>query len=68
MPNYLISMSPTKVVLRNYEGVITTYTEPQYIEEFSEEDFNSTGVAGILEGSEVRALEPKDLDRKNRKE
>ncbi|MDT8286631.1 MAG: lysine 2,3-aminomutase [Elusimicrobiales bacterium] len=28
MPNYLISMSEKRVVLRNYEGVITTYTEP----------------------------------------
>jgi lysine 2,3-aminomutase len=28
MPNYLISFSTNKVVLRNYEGVITTYTEP----------------------------------------
>jgi lysine 2,3-aminomutase len=28
MPNYLISLSTNKVVLRNYEGVITTYTEP----------------------------------------
>lgn len=28
MPNYLISQAPGKVVLRNFEGVITTYTEP----------------------------------------
>jgi lysine 2,3-aminomutase len=28
MPNYLISWSANKVVLRNYEGVITTYKEP----------------------------------------
>ena len=28
MPNYLISWSTNKVVLRNYEGVITTYQEP----------------------------------------
>lgn len=28
MPDYLISMAPQKVVLRNYEGVITTYHEP----------------------------------------
>ncbi|MFP4071672.1 MAG: lysine 2,3-aminomutase [Desulfovibrionales bacterium] len=28
MPNYLISWGTNKVVLRNYEGVITTYTEP----------------------------------------
>ncbi|PKM50616.1 MAG: lysine 2,3-aminomutase [Firmicutes bacterium HGW-Firmicutes-7] len=28
MPNYLISWSTNKVILRNYEGVITTYQEP----------------------------------------
>lgn len=28
MPNYIISWSTNKVVLRNYEGVITTYKEP----------------------------------------
>ncbi|MGD6852116.1 MAG: lysine 2,3-aminomutase [Candidatus Bathyarchaeia archaeon] len=29
MPNYIVSWSPNKVVLRNYEGVITTYKEPE---------------------------------------
>ncbi len=28
MPNYIISWSTNKVILRNYEGVITTYKEP----------------------------------------
>lgn len=28
MPNYILSWSTNKVVLRNYEGVITTYREP----------------------------------------
>lgn len=28
MPNYVLSQSPGKVVLRNYEGFITTYYEP----------------------------------------
>lgn len=28
MPNYLLSLGTHKVVLRNFEGVITTYTEP----------------------------------------
>lgn len=32
MPNYLISWSTNKVVLRNYEGIITTYTEPESYE------------------------------------
>lgn len=31
-PNYLISISTNKVVLRNYEGVITTYQEPDSYE------------------------------------
>ncbi len=29
MPNYIISWSTHKTVLRNYEGVITTYHEPE---------------------------------------
>ena len=28
MPNYLVSYSDHKVILRNYEGYITTYEEP----------------------------------------
>lgn len=30
MPQYLISQNAGKVVLRNYEGVFTTYTEPKH--------------------------------------
>lgn len=36
MPNYVISQSPRRVVLRNYEGVITTYTEPEGYEDNTE--------------------------------
>lgn len=32
MPNYLISWSTHKVILRNYEGVITSYQEPDRYE------------------------------------
>jgi lysine 2,3-aminomutase len=32
MPHYLISLATNKVVLRNYEGVITTYREPDNYE------------------------------------
>ncbi len=28
MPNYILSWSTNKVILRNFEGVITTYREP----------------------------------------
>lgn len=75
MPQYLISESPTKVVLRNYEGVITTYTEPQYIEEEcncpacrEEREKRLSGVAGLLQGPEVKTLEPTKLDRRDRAE
>lgn len=33
MPNYIISWSTNKVVLRNYEGIITTYKEPDSYEQ-----------------------------------
>ena len=29
MPNYIISQTPDKIILRNYEGTITSYTEPK---------------------------------------
>jgi lysine 2,3-aminomutase len=32
MPNYIVSWSTNKVVLRNYEGIITTYKEPDSYE------------------------------------
>jgi len=70
MPQYLISQSANKVVLRNYEGIITTYTEPQYIEEpckcpacRGEGEKLTTGIAGLLEGKEVKYLKPRELER-----
>jgi lysine 2,3-aminomutase len=69
MPQYIISQSPTKVVLRNFEGVITTYTEPQYIEEPCScetcKDSRTTGVSMLLEGDRLN-FEPNYLERKER--
>ncbi|MTI71796.1 MAG: lysine 2,3-aminomutase [Firmicutes bacterium] len=71
-PNYVISQSPNKIVLRNYEGVITTYEEPNNTEHEcscevckSEREDKLNGVAGLLEGNKT-AIEPKDLERKKR--
>jgi lysine 2,3-aminomutase len=70
MPQYLLSMSPTKVVLRNYEGVIATYAEPQYNAvpwEFENgEEGAYTGVAQLLESKENRSIEPDNLERRRR--
>lgn len=72
MPQYIISQAPHKVVLRNFEGVITTYTEPEeYHEECQCEDCKAgktnTGVSKLLSGGAM-AIEPKELDRHKRNE
>ena len=69
MPNYTLSQSDKRVILRNYEGVITTYTQPENIysdcwcelckaAEFEPLD----GVARLLLGKKV-CLEPAGLKR-----
>ncbi len=69
MPNYIISSAPGKMVLRNYEGVITTYSEPtHYVSECTCSDCQSTktdGVSGLLHGERI-ALEPSVLARNER--
>ena len=72
MPQYVISQAPHKVVLRNFEGVITTYTEPEeYHEDCQCEDCKAkktnTGVSKLLSGGAM-AIEPKELDRHKRNE
>jgi len=72
MPNYVLSRSTNKLILRNYEGVITTYTEPTVPETECTCDVcqgkkksHLSGVASLLAGDQL-ALEPKDLARKER--
>ncbi len=72
MPNYLISMSEKRVVLRNYEGVITTYTEPSgYSASCGGENCPDKaykpmdGVAKLLSGEKL-TLEPAHLVRTKR--
>lgn len=74
MPQYLISQSPEKVILRNYEGVITTYIQPNYNTKSScncsvckskEKKNESTGVFRLIETNDIN-IEPKNLDREKR--
>lgn len=58
MPNYLISWSTNKVILRNYEGVITTYREPDNYDNICC-DLNCDECdleMNISEGDEVKAI------------
>ena len=63
MPNYQLSMSDHKIVLRNYEGFITTYEEPinypvhdpktcKYCQSKQSEP-GQDGVLGLLDGEEM---------------
>ena len=73
MPDYLISQSPDHVVLRNFEGVITTYIEPgEYKNECQcpvcsgDEEVELIGISGLLAGQRT-TLEPVGLPRNLRK-
>ena len=72
MPQYVISQSPNRVVLRNFEGVITTYTEPEsYVPGECDVDFLkgteivNDGVAKLLRGDQL-SMEPAHLARHER--
>ena len=58
MPNYIISWSTNKVVLRNYEGVITTYKEPDsYEARLCDRDCATCDLElNLEEGSEFQSL------------
>jgi len=68
MPDYTISQGNRRVVLRNFEGVITTYEEPDdYIPGCHCEDFKKQiGVSALLSGAKI-TIEPEDLERNVRK-
>jgi lysine 2,3-aminomutase len=64
LPNYLLSMSDTKVVVRNYEGFITAYTQPSHYTPHDpatcdycrarHAEHGQEGIAGLLAGEQHR--------------
>jgi lysine 2,3-aminomutase len=53
MPNYIVSWATNKVILRNYEGVITSYKEPEsYKEYFCDRKCNNCDLHLNLEGAD----------------
>ncbi|MEN6555772.1 MAG: lysine 2,3-aminomutase [Anaerolineaceae bacterium] len=70
MPNYVLSSSPDKVVLRNFEGYISAYSEPLDYQppdksltdpyKPREEDLQE-GVLGLLQGSQMN-IKPEGFD------
>ena len=78
-PNYILSQSPTKTVLRNFEGVITSYPElenytPGLADDYfnniyqsAEEKRSDIGISGLMNDTEFN-LVPKGLKRLKRRE
>ena len=69
MPGYVISQSPEKVVLRNFEGVITTYEQPTGYTSIcnceactGKKKVHKVGVAGLLNGEKM-SMDPVGLER-----
>ena len=72
MPNYLISQSDHRVVLRNYEGLISAYEEPPAYQSHNpatcafcrekQSEPGQAGVFGLLEG-ERALLKPQGFDK-----
>lgn len=75
MPNYVVSQSPDKIILRNYEGVITSYPEPTIYKSHDKDDCEyckgqdgkSEGIFGIMQ-NEMVSIEPKNLKRLQRRD
>ena len=83
MPNYIVSWSTNKVVLRNYEGVITTYREPDNYKSIScdrgnckkcslelklENQDPEIGISKLLNNDDTISLVPNDNLRLERRE
>ncbi len=68
MPNYVLSMSDHKIILRNFEGYITTYEEPtDYLPSdsatFKERrpEPGQEGLTGLLDGKQM-FIKPEGFD------
>ncbi|PKO23262.1 MAG: lysine 2,3-aminomutase [Chloroflexi bacterium HGW-Chloroflexi-1] len=75
MPQYLISQAPGKVVLRNFEGFITTYNEPNDYTGHTtaraerallHQEAGQEGVAGLLAGT-ADNIKPQGFDQVHRR-
>lgn len=84
MPNYVVSWGSNKIVLRNYEGVITTYHEPESYEpnycdrecskcnlQLKEDDAieKAIGIEKLLsDWDDTTSLTPENNERMNRRD
>lgn len=75
MPNYVLAQGERRIVLRNFEGTITVYTEPENAGShchgckeicMRQSASSGGGVSELLEGGRLQ-LEPQELKREERR-
>lgn len=74
MPNYIVSQMPGRVILRNFEGMLTSYTEPEYqnpndadyTDLCPEERKSTEGIMNLLRGKNV-SIGPAESKRNKRR-
>jgi len=67
-PNYVLSHSPEKLILRNFEGYIAAYSEPTDYTgpdmlvptEWQRKEPGQSGIYGLMEGERI-SIEPKEF-------
>jgi lysine 2,3-aminomutase len=69
LPNYVVSMSPTHTVFRNYEGLLVNYPEPG-VDTGADELTEQIGMPGVWELANGRAsvIQPAKTQRGQRRE
>lgn len=74
MPNYIVAQTGDKIILRNYEGVITSYPEPTSYTQHNRESCDycrenqkdGEGIYGLMR-NDLSVLQPKSLRRLGRR-
>ncbi len=78
MPDYVISRGPGKIVIRNYEGFVTTYSEPEtayerdeaqllrYLEKPPRDEGMQQGVSDLASGRRM-TIKPEGFDETHRR-
>jgi lysine 2,3-aminomutase len=70
MPNYIVSMSPTHTVLRNYEGLMVNYPEPEIKAsprpQTEQPQSLKAGVWGLASGK-MSIIQPENMIRNDRR-
>jgi lysine 2,3-aminomutase len=69
LPNYILSTSPTRTVLRNYEGLIVSYPEPCDVSWLEGEPAREDSAPGVWEVSsgQYNAIRPAQSVREDRR-